>query len=539
MPAPARHVPLTVLALLLAGAARAAAPVEAATVNRLTEAEFSHGEVVEIAAHLADSIGGRLTNSPAMRTAERWAQERLQAFGLRNVHTEGFDFGRGWWIESSAVRMVAPRPLTLRAIPVAWTPPTAGALAAAIVVAPMRTEQDFAAWRGKLAGRIVLVSWPEPPRDLTEVPFQRLGEADLARHHAYAIPHHDPEQVQKRIEQRLFASKLDAFLAAEGALAWARMSPRDGHLVHGEGYSYRVGHSPKLPGVEIAAEDYRRLARLAKLGEVRLEVDSRVHYVDDDTEARNVFAELPGRDGRADYVMAGAHLDSWVAGDGAADNGAGSAVVLEAARLLASLDVHPRRTIRFALWAGEEQGLLGSADYVRRHLAQRPPSTDAAAEVLGPYYLADTWPVTPLKGYADLAAYFNIDNGSGKVRGVYAEDNLAAAPVLRSWLAPFESLGVSAVVSEPTGGTDHVLMSRIGLAAFQFIQDPLDYETRVHHSDVDTFDHLRADDLRQAVVILATLLLDAANAEEPLPRRPVPSEPKPADPFHYPEPAKP
>jgi carboxypeptidase Q len=517
----------------------AAAATDPATLDRIIDAGMNHGEVIETVAYLTDRIGGRMTNSPAMREAERWSQERFRAIGLRNVHPEGFDFGRGWWIESAHTRMVTPRPLDLRAIPVAWTPGTNGPLRAPAIVAPIRTERDFADWQGKLSGKVVLVTWPEPPKDLSEVPFQRLSDADIAKLNKFSQPKFDPDERVRIAERYAFRERLQSFLATEGAVAWARMSPRDGHLVHGEGYAHQAGRTPALPGVEIAVEDYLRLARLARTGPVELELDNRIHFEDADHKAYNVFGEIPGRDLKAGYVMAGAHLDSWVAGDGAADNGAGSAVVIEAARILTSLAVTPKRTIRFALWSGEEQGLYGSADYVARYLARRPPSTDPKLAGLGPYFSTDTYPVEQLPGYAELKAYFNIDNGSGKVRGLYAEGNVGAVPLIRQWLAPFESMGAAAVVAEPTGGTDHVFLSRVGLPAFQFIQDPLDYETRVHHSDLDTFDHLRGDDLRQAAVVLAGVLLQAANSDEVLPRRTLPTAPKATDPFRYREPSKP
>jgi hypothetical protein len=354
----------------------------------------------------------------------------------------------------------------------------------------------------------------------------------------YQEPVFDPEARQKRIERYRLRIKIDSFLAAEGALAWVQMSRTEGRLVHGEGVGFGVGKTPKLPGLELGAEDYRRLARLAKLGEVKIEIDSRVHYEDADHNAYNVLADIPGSDAKAGYVMAGAHLDSWVAGDGAADNGAGSAVVMEAARILSSLGVQPRRSIRFALWSGEEEGLLGSAAYVERHLAHRAPPTDPELADLPVYFSLDTYPIQTLPGFADMTAYFNIDNGSGKIRGIYAEGNFAVVPIFREWLAPFASLGAGSVVAEPTDSTDHVFLSRLGLPAFQFIQDPLDYETRVHHTDLDTFDHLRPDDLRQAAAVLAGVLLDAANSERPLPRKVLPSQPRLTDPFHYPDPAK-
>jgi carboxypeptidase Q len=530
---------LTVLiAAWIAFPGHARPPVSGDVLNRIADEGFNHGEVVETAEYLADHIGGRMTNSPAMRTAEGWTQERFKTWGLKNVRTESYDFGRGWWIESSRVRMLTPRTLELRAIPIAWTPPTQGAIAAPVIVAPVRTVRDFPDWKGKLAGKIVLVSWPHALDEDGEAPFRRLDDSAVARHDKYEEPHFDPEEQDKLIDYALFKRRLDAFLAAEGAVASAVMSRHPVRLVHGEGYSYQVGMSPKLPSVELSSEDYRRLARLAKQGEVRLEINSNVHYEDGDTHARNVFADLPGKDAKAGYVMAGAHLDSWVAGDGAADNGVGCAIVMEAARILSAVDVQPKRTIRFALWSGEEQGLLGSSAFIQQHLARRPLSKDPEVAALGPYFGPQSFPVEVLPGYREMVGYFNVDNGSGRFRGLYAEGNFAAMPILKDWLAPFASLGAAAVVAEPTGSTDHELMSRIGLPAFQFLQDPLDYFSNVHHTDADTFDHLRSEDIRQAAVIMATVLLDAANSESALPGKPVPTQPRLTDPFQYKEPSK-
>jgi carboxypeptidase Q len=513
-------------------------PAAANALNRIADEGFNHSEVPQTAEYLADQIGGRMTNSPAMRKAERWTQSKFTGWGLKNVHTEAFDFGRGWWIESAHMRLVSPRPLELRSIPIAWTPATNGAVNAPIIVAPMISERDFADYKGKLGGKIVLVTWPGPQKDDSDAPFQRLTDAEVSKLDKYQQPTFDPNAAKKRLERYKFRINLDAFLAQEGALAWAQMSRSEGRLVHGEGSGYQVGKTPKLPGVELAAEDYRKLARLAKVGEVRVEMDSKVHYEDADHNAYNVFAEIPGSDPKAGYVMAGAHLDSWVAGDGAADNGAGSVMIMEAARILAALKVQPKRTIRFALWAGEEQGLLGSAAYVAKHLATRPPVTDPEMADLPPFFAMDSYPITTLPEFSEIAGYFNIDNGSGKLRGIYTEGNFAVVPMLREWLSPFGSMGASSVVAEPTGGTDHVFLSRIGLPAFQFIQDPLDYETRVHHTDLDTYDHLRIQDMRQASVILASVLLASANSEKPLPHKALPTQPAATDPFEYPDPAK-
>ena len=519
-------------------AARGTAESNAA-LNKIADAGFNHSEVAETIEYLSDQIGGRMTNSPAMRRAEHWTADKFKGWGLQNVHPEGFDFGRGWWIEAAHIRMVAPRPLELKGIPVAWTPPTAGTISAPIVVAPIREEKDFAEWKGKLSGQIVLVSWPAPQKDDTVPVFERYSEADIGKRNKYQQPEFDPEAQKKRLERFHFGEHLDEFLAEEGALARVHMSRSEGRLVHGEGSTYRVGHTPKIPAVELAAEDYRKLARLAKVGEVKVELENRVHFEDADHNAYNIVAEIPGTDPKAGYVMAGAHLDSWVAADGAADNGAGSVMVMEAARILASTNVKPKRTLRFVLWSGEEQGLLGSAAYVEKHLAVRPANTDPALRDLPGYLtLSTSFPVKTLPEFDSLDAYFNIDNGSGRLRGIYTEGNLGVVPIFREWLAPFAGMEASAVVAEPTGSTDHVFLSQLGLPAFQFIQDPLDYFSRVHHTDLDTYDHLRIDDMKQGAVVLASVLMTAADADKALPRKPVPTQPKVTDPFAYPDPAK-
>ncbi|MDQ0250471.1 hypothetical protein J2W22_002535 [Sphingomonas kyeonggiensis] len=526
---------LLATAALLIAAPATAQSVDPATVAVLVDQGTNHSEVMTTAEYLADVIGPRMTNSPAMREAEKWTQEKFRGWGLTDVHKEGFDFGRGWWIEKSSVRMVAPRPVQLTAIPIAWTPATNGPVTAPVIVAPLRSPGDFAQWKGKLAGKIVLTSAPGTGSEPKEAPFQRLSDEDLAKLDVYEEPSWDPGKLDQSLSRAKFEGQLAKFLAEEGAVAYVTRSRSDGKLIHGEGYLHHIGETPKVPGIEMAAEDYRRLVRLAWTGKApTLEIDSNVHFNDSDTKAYNILADIKGRDPKAGYVMAGAHLDSWVAGDGAADNGAGSAVVMEAARIIAASGIRPKRTIRFALWAGEEQSLYGSIAYIEQHLAKRPawdhvPSADEFY-----YSWATRFPITPLPGHKELSAYFNLDNGSGKIRGIYAENNMAAVPIFREWLAPFASMGASTVAIQKTEGTDHQFMQAVGIPAFQFIQDPLDYETRVHHTQLDTFDHLKATDMRQAAIILAAFLLDAANADKPLPRLPIPTQPNVTDPFAAP-----
>ncbi|HEY5802057.1 MAG TPA: M20/M25/M40 family metallo-hydrolase [Burkholderiaceae bacterium] len=534
---PAIAARLLPLLLLASGAVHAQRAVDPARINQIADEGYNHGQVVSLAAYLTDQIGSRLTNSPGMRKAEAWTQQQFKSWGLQNVHAEGFEFGRGWSIESARTRMVAPRPLDLRTIPVAWTPATNGPVTAPILVAPIRHLRDLAKWKGQAKGKIVLITYPDAPKDTDDGSLKRLSAEELSKLSTYDQPSHLPDDNRDKVKEWFgLGPEIDRFFAAEGAVAMVKMSYRGQGLLHGEGYAHLTGQTPQLPVVEMAQEDYRRLARLAKMGEVKLEIDSRVQFDDRDTKGYNILADIPGSDPKAGYVMAGAHLDSWVAGDGAVDNGAGSAVVMEAARILAALKVKPKRTIRFALWSGEEQGLYGSVAYVERHLAKRPPETDPGLAKFP--FMNDNYPITPLPGFNDMAGYFNIDNGSGKIRGIFAEGNFAAIPQLRAWLEPFDSLGANRVVAKKTGGTDHEIMAAIGLPAFQFIQDPLDYSSKTHHSSIDTFDHLRTEDLRQAAVILATVLLQAAEADKPLPRNVLPRQPNQTDPFHYRDPKK-
>lgn len=531
-----RHAFFLAAASALALAPPAAAQVAPTEINRIIEEGTYQSEAMVTAQYMMDVIGPRLTNSPSMRQAEEWTQQRFRDWGLTNVHKEGFEFGRGWTIDRSSVRMVTPRPIQLTAIPIAWTPGTNGTITAPVIVAPITAERHFEAWRGKLAGKIVMVSLPGTGDEPDEPPFQRLTAEQIGKLDTFRQPRYDPAASDRRVKRLDFAKKLDAFLKAEGAVAYATQSYRDGKLVHGEGYLFARGDTPALPGVQIAAEDYRRLARLAKVGPApTLEITSDIRFDDSDVNAYNVFADIRGTDPKAGYVMAGAHLDSWVAGDGAADNGAGSVMVMEAARILAKLGVRPKRTIRFALWNGEEQGLLGSLAYVEKHLATRGTGANNQTGLARFMGWGNRWPIKPQPGYGDLAAYFNIDNGSGKLRGIYAENNPAVVPTLREWLSPFASMGARDVVISRTGGTDHVFMQAVGVPGFQFVQDPLDYDSRLHHSSADTFDHLKADDIRQGAIVLAGMLLQAANADKPLPRA-VPQQPKVTDPFAYTDP---
>lgn len=536
-----RFVPLFAAALLASAmpvAAAAAPDGDSAAIARIIDEGMNRSEAMTTASALMDRIGPRLTNSENHRKAESWAMDLLRQRGLANVHVEPFDFGVGWNLDSYSVAMITPRALPLTAIPVAWSPGTNGTVQAPVVIAPMSREEHFAEWKGKLAGKIVLVSLPGQTSESKGPVFQRYTDAEIAELDTYTKPVFDPDAAALQVKNRRFFGKLAAFLKAEGALAVVKMSYRDGKLVHGEGYDFQPGQTLALPAVELAQEDYRKLVRLAKTGDApTIAITVAARYDESNLKAENVVAEISGSDPKAGYVMAGAHFDSWIAGDGANDNGAGSITVLEAARLISKLGIKPKRTIRFVLWSGEEQGLLGSRAYIDQHLASRP--VDPSLKGIDSYIAwRNAFPITPKPEYSQLKAYFNMDNGSGRFRGIYSEGNLGAEKLLKEWLAPFDMLGADKLVVSKTGGTDHVFMQAIGLPGYQFIQDPLDYDSRVHHSNLDTVDHMRADDMRQAAVVMAGMLWQAANSDKELPRAVLPTQPAPTDPFKVRDPSQ-
>ena len=536
-----RFVPLFAAALLASAmpvAAAAAPDGESAAIARIIDEGINRSEAMTTASALMDRIGPRLTNSENHRKAESWAMDLLRQRGLANVHVEPFDFGVGWNLDSYSVAMVTPRALPLTAIPVAWSPPTSGTVQAPVMIAPMSREEHFAEWKGKLAGKIVLVSLPGQTSESKGPVFQRYTDAEIAELDTYTKPVFDPDAAALQVKNRRFFGKLAAFLKAEGALAVVKMSYRDGKLIHGEGYDFQPGQTLALPAIELAQEDYRKLVRLAKTGDApTIAITVAARYDESNLKAENVVAEIPGSDPKAGYVMAGAHFDSWIAGDGANDNGAGSITVLEAARLISKLGIKPKRTIRFVLWSGEEQGLLGSRAYIDQHYASRP--VDPSLKGIDSYIAwRNAFPITPKPEYGQLKAYFNMDNGSGRFRGIYSEGNLGAEKLLKEWLSPFDMLGADKLVVSKTGGTDHVFMQAIGLPGYQFIQDPLDYDSRVHHSNLDTVDHMRADDMRQAAVVMAGMLWQAANSDKELPRAVLPTQPTPTDPFKARDPSQ-
>jgi len=531
-----RSIPLHALVAgaLAVPAAGLGQTVDLALAGRIRAEAVERSQVLDHVRHLTDVLGPRLTGSPGLLRANEWTREKLESWGLERARLEPFEFGQGWEFSRCEVRMIAPQLVPLAALPKAWTPGTTGAVRGEALFVELESEDDLERHRGKLAGKILIleVERPERPGGRGEPPrpdFERYDEERLEELAEIDLDEPRGDAWRKRARKRFaFGRKLAEFLAAEGVLATVERSSRDLGILRVGGESAR--RDPALPRgvpeVVMAAEPYQRIVRLLEKGEkVELEIAVEASFLADDSKAYSTVAEIPGTDRARELVVAGAHLDSWHAGTGATDDGAGVAVVMEAARILQSLGVRPRRTLRFALWGGEEQGLLGSVSYVERFVADRPEPTDAAELALPRGLREPTWPIRPKPEHGRISAYFNLDNGGGRIRGIYTQGNLAVAPIFQSWLAPLADLGATTVTNESTGSTDHVPFDRVGVPAFQFIQDPLDYMKHTHHTNLDTFERLQREDLVQASIVMATFLWQAAQRDEMLPRKPIPTQP--------------
>ena len=508
----------------------AASPQDLEMLGRIRDEGFRRSQVMDIAGHLTDSIGPRLTGSPQMKAANDWTLAKLAEWGLANPHLEPWEFGEGWSFSRAEMRMVSPVPAVLAALPKAWTPGTTGVATGEAMMLEIEKIEDLEPHKGLLAGKILFLSKAPEHKDPTEPVFTRYDAVKLDDLASYDIP---PDREgeswrEKARKRRDLWLKVADLLVAEGVVATVEVSSFEHGVVRvmGGGGQGIANQPLGVPALVMAVEPYERILRLLdREQEVELTIDIAAAFHREATTAWNTVAEIPGSDKNAEVVMAGAHLDSWHAGTGATDNAAGSAVVLEAMRILKTLGVKPKRTIRVALWSGEEQGLLGSRAYVKEHFATRPEPTDEAELALPPRWRKTTWPVQPKPEHARLAAYFNIDNGGGKVHGIYAQENLGAKMLFEQFIEPLRDLGVTTVTMENTGSTDHVSFDGVGLPGFQFIQDARDYSTRTHHSHIDTYEHLDPADMKQAAVVMASFLYQAAMLDGPFPRKPLPVEP--------------
>ena len=524
---------LLAAALLTAGvtglhAASAQERVDLDMTARIRAEALHHSQVMTTLRHLTDAIGPRLTNSPAMAEANRWTRQQFTDWGLSNVHDEAVDdLGRGWTFSDAQVDMLAPRAMPLHALPKAWTPGTNGTVEGDAVVVKLASKDDLAQWKGKLRGKIVFIDDARTYKPGDKSDFQRYTDAELDDMLAFPMPKDrgvDPAMMARFLARMAFAPVLNQFLADEGVLATVSISSaNDGILRVSGGGSRKAGESVGVPALVMAAEHYNTVLRaLDDKQAVRLRLRVDAQFLDTANQpGYNTIAEIPGSGPqRNEIVMLGAHMDSWHAGSGANDNGAGVAVMMEAMRILKAIGARPNRTIRVALWTGEEQGLIGSQDYVSRHIAHFPEPTDPEQKAIPAFFRPNKGRPIPGPEFERIAAYYNLDNGSGKIRGIYAQENLAAAPIFEEWLRPWHDLGATIVTQQNTGSTDHISFDAVGVPGFQFVQDPLDYFTHVHHSDLDTLDHAVADDLKQAAAIVASFAYNTAMRPQRMPRKP-------------------
>ncbi len=512
-------------------------------IERIKDEGMNRSQVMQTLSYLSDVIGPRLTASPGMKRANEWSRDQLTKWGLQNAHLEAWGpFGRGWSLKRFSAQVVDPLAIPLIAYPKAWSPATNGAVTAEVIYVDAKDEAELMKFKGKLKGEIVLTSKLREVKALFEAPGTRLNEKNLL---ALAdSPEPRPrggrrfELTPELRELRRFASRKLQFFHDEGAAVLVDASRMgDGGTIFvaaasvpqpivddpfGPNAPRQVQpydkKAPKIiPQLVMAVEHYNRIVRMIEAGEkVKMTVDLAVDWQDADAMGYNTIAEIPGTDLKDELVMLGGHMDSWHGGTGATDNAAGVSVAMEAVRILETLNLKPRRTIRVALWSGEEQGLLGSRAYVAEHFGkmETPP---AAAGAPAP---AATLVAKP--EYEKFSSYFNLDNGTGKIRGVYLQGNESVRPLFRQWLTPFRDLGASTLSISNTSGTDHLSFDGIGLPGFQFIQDEIEYDTRTHHSNQDVFDRIQADDMKQAATIMAAFIYDAAMRDEKLPRKALP-----------------
>jgi hypothetical protein len=513
--------------------------VDLETISRIRYEGFHNSKVMDYASGLMDSIGERLTGSPNMKRANEWTRDQFTAMGLSNAHLEPWGpFGRGWANEYVNVRMISPDVVTLLAYPKAWTPGTNGIVKGKCIRATIDDKKDFDKYRGKLAGMIVILGADPDVKPQTESPYKRLSEDDLAKLAEYQIPpDHPPFNFATFVKRQQFTKDLNQFFADEKVLAVIdhyRLTSGGGTVFVQSGGSYKPGETTTVPQLVMAVEHWTRIARLLQQKkDVSLELNVTSTFYDNDPMQYDTIAEIPGTDKKDEVVMLGAHLDSWHAGTGATDNGAGTIVMMEAMRILKTLDIQPRRTIRIGLWSGEEEGLLGSQGYVEHHFGARPRMDVPEMKGMPTLLRREAGDVTVKPEQAKVSVYFNVDNGTGKIRGVHLQENEAVAPIFEAWMKPFKDLGMTTLTMRNTGGTDHLSFDAVGIPGFQFIQDPLEYETRTHHSNMDVYDRLQPDDLKQMAVIVAGFVYDAAMRDQMLPRKPIekalPREPEKKD----------
>ncbi|MEX2153170.1 MAG: M20/M25/M40 family metallo-hydrolase [Gemmatimonadaceae bacterium] len=489
--------------------------VDLPALAKIREEGMQRSKVMEITSYLTDVYGARLTGSPSTKAAGEWVVGQLKGWGMSNPRLETWGpFGRGWSSEKFTARVVAPTQYPLIAYPGAWSPGTNGPVTGEVAVVRVDSLADLAKYRGKLAGKWVMFGAVPVVRPHWEPMSRRFTDAQLDSMAAL------PPQVQQQggfgggqnSERARAMAELSrqrtALFRSEGIAGVLQPGRGDGGTVFAQGAGSRAVNAPWTPAtIIVSAEHYGRMARTLEKGiPVKVEIEADNRFYDADLNSFNVVAEIPGTDRRLrdEIVMLGAHFDSWQTGTGATDNAAGSAVMIEALRILKASGLPMRRTVRIGLWTGEEQGLIGSRMYVTENFGMRD-STGLHAK----------------PAHETFSAYYNVDNGTGAIRGVYLQSNEAVRPIFQAWMEPFRDLGMRATTIRNTGGTDHQSFDRVGLPGFQFIQDPVEYGTRTHHSNQDVFERIQEEDMKKNAVIVASFVYLTANRDEKLPRKPV------------------
>ncbi len=521
--------------------------------QRIRDEGLNHSHVMEFATALMDGIGPRLTGSPNLKKANEWTRDTLTKIGLENAHLEDWgEFGLGWQQLNTWARMVTPDTaiLILQATP--WSPSTPGPVTGQVVFVSIQSEKDLETYKGKLAGKVVLYGAMREVPPLDKALFQRYSEKELEELAVFPVTAGaggamTPEmqaRMAARMERLKLIDKVAQFFAEEKVAAVIEPS-RDGKNGGGTGgtlfddngatlgrTTYKAESRVKIPVAVAAIESYGRLYRLTQAHvPTTVEIDIETNFTGEHEHGFDTVAEIPGTDPslKDQVVMVGGHLDSWIAGTGATDNGAGTVVAMEAVRILKALDLKPRRTIRIALWTGEEQGLFGSKGYANAHFGSAPLSTEPDQIALPEFMRRASGPLALKPEQKLVSGYFNIDNGTGKVRGIYTQGNVAMGPIFAQWMAPLKDLGVTTVTNQNTGGTDHLSFDAVGIPGFQFIQDDMDYESRTHHSNDDTFERLQPADLKQIAVVEAIFVYNTAQRDQMLPRKPLPQPDKEQD----------
>ncbi len=514
--------------------------------QRIRDEGLNHSHVMEFASALMDGIGPRLTGSPNAKKANEWTRDTLTKIGLENAHLEDWgEFGLGWQQMNTWARMVTPDTAVLILQSTPWSPATPGPVTGDVVFVNIQTDKDFDQYKGKLAGKVVLYGAMREVPPVDKALFERYTDQQLEEIAEFPVNGGGgglPPAMQARLrtymERMRMIDKIAQFYADEKVAAVIEPS-RDGKNGGGSGGTFfddngaTLGRTPylaekrvKIPVAVAAIESYGRLYRLVEAHvPVSVEINIDTKFTGEHEHAYDTIAEIPGTDPKLkdQVVMLGGHLDSWIAGTGATDNGAGTVVAMEAVRILEALGVKPRRTIRIALWTGEEEGLFGSRGYCRQHFGSAALSTAPDQAALPEFMRRATGPLEIKPEQKLVSAYFNIDNGSGKIRGIYAQGNAAVAPIFAQWMAPLKDLGVTTLTMRNTGGTDHLSFDAVGIPGFQFIQDDLDYESRTHHSNQDVVERLQPADLKQIATVEAIFVYNAAQRDQMIPRKPLPN----------------